>query len=107
MAASPLTIVYSKGRFWSSTTSMFSLASPSRVTLIEGKVWLSVSSWLTITKPSRYVVSVRDSETIWLLAETRVDEKCVDNNRSRVPKIAPVFLFNHVNFPANTQVSSF
>ena len=105
MTASPLATAYSKGRFWSSTTSMSSGASPSKVTLIEGKVWLSVSSWLTKTKPSRYAVSVRDSEAAaGLLAKTRVDEKCAVNSKSRVPKIAPVFLLSHVNFPASTHV---
>ena len=58
-------------------------------------------------KPSRYVVSVRDSRTIGLLAETRADGKYGANNRSRVPKIAPVRIFNHPNFHANSQVSSF
>jgi hypothetical protein len=38
-----------------------------------------------------------------VLAKTKVDKKCEANNKSRVPKIAPVLLFNHVNFSANTQ----
>jgi hypothetical protein len=71
--------------------------------LTEGKVWLSVNSWLTRTKPSRYAVSVSDSEITGLLAETKVDEKCGANRKSRVAKITTVFLLNHVNFTANTQ----
>ena len=91
------------GRLCSSKIRISSCVSPSRVTLIEGNVWLSVNSWLTRTKPSRYAVSVRVSEAGGLLAETKVDEKLGAISKSRVPKIAPVLLLSHVNFPVNTQ----